>query len=255
MLKKRIIFSLLYDSGYFSLSRNFRLQRVGDLSWLRKNYNFDHVSKYIDELIVLDVSKDRRQPEKFSQVLKDLTERVFVPIASGGGINSFEKAKLLLDSGADKVIVNSALFKDLELIKKLACEFGSQCIVGSLDVKKIDEEYKLFIENGTKQVLKEKKQIIGILKSSPIGEIIIHSIDKDGTGQGYDFNSLEIFNNEVNLPVILSGGAGNSQHLISGLINERIDAVNTSHLFNFIGDGLKRARENAINSKIKLAKW
>ena len=136
MLKKRLIFTLLYDSGYFSLSRNFRLQRVGDLKWLKENYNFEYISRYIDELIVIDVSKEKREIKKFSNILKELTEKIFVPISSGGGIRKLEHAKILLDSGADKVIINTSIFKDIDLIKNLASEFGRQCIVGSLDIKK-----------------------------------------------------------------------------------------------------------------------
>ena len=101
MLKKRLIFTLLYDSGYFSLSRNFRLQRVGDLKWLKENYNFEYISRYIDELIVLDVSKEKREIKNFCNILKELTDKIFVPISSGGGIRKFEHAKILLDSGAD----------------------------------------------------------------------------------------------------------------------------------------------------------
>ena len=84
---------------------------------------------------------------------------------------------------------------------------------------------------------------------------MLHSIDRDGTGQGFDFDSLLFLNNKCNLPIIISGGAGNGRHLIEGLRDNRIDAVSSSHLFNFIGDGLKRARQEALENKIKLASW
>ena len=255
MLKKRLIFTLLYNSGYFSLSRNFRLQKVGDLNWLKENYNFEYISKYIDELIVLDVSKEKRDLDKFSQILKKLTERIFVPIASGGGVRKFEDAKCLLDSGADKVIINTSIFKDHNLVKNLASEFGNQCIVGSIDLKLINNQYSLYVNNGSEKVNKNKTEIISILKNSPIGEIIIHSIDKDGTGQGFDFECINFLKSQINLPMIISGGAGNGKHLIEGLKNINVDAVASSHLFNFVGDGLKKAREQALQNNIKLAKW
>ena len=241
MLKKRLIFALLYDSGFFCLSRNFRLQRVGDINWLKKNYNFDYISKYIDELIVLDVSKQNRNPINFSLVLKQLTENVFVPIASGGGVMSYENAKLLLDSGADKIILNTALFKNINLVKMLASEFGQQAIIGSLDLKKSDDSYSIYISNGTEKIPKNINHIKEVLNECPLGEIIIHSIDKDGTGQGYDFDSINILGEEFNLPIILSGGAGNSKHLIDGLLNNNVVAVSTSHLYNFVGNGRKLA--------------
>lgn len=255
MLKKRLIFTLLYNSGIFSLSRNFRLQNVGDIKWLNENYNFDYISKYIDELIILDVSKSQRDINKFSDILKRLTEKIFVPISSGGGITNYKYAKILLDSGADKVIINSSLFTNTNLINNLASDFGRQCIVGSIDLKKEDSEYKVYIKNGVEKIEKNNNEIINILKKCQIGEIMLHSIDRDGTGQGFDFKSLSFLNEDFNLPIIISGGAGNARHLIEGLKHNKIDAVSSSHLFNFVGDGLKRAREEAINSKITLAKW
>ena len=255
MLKKRLIFTLLYNSGIFSLSRNFRLQNVGDIKWLNENYNFDYISKYIDELIVLDVSRSSRDINAFSDILKTLTEKVFVPISSGGGIRKYEDAKILLDSGADKLVINSSLFTDKELINNLSSEFGRQCLVGSLDIKKQSNTYEAYIQNGSKKINKNNYEILSILKKCPIGEIMLHSIDRDGTGQGFDFDSLLFLNNKINLPIIISGGAGNGRHLIEGLKHNRIDAVSSSHLFNFIGDGLKIAREEAINNKIKLANW
>jgi len=110
MLKKRIIFTLLYDNGNFVLSRNFRLQKVGNLDWLKKNYDFSKISFYIDELVVLDVSRKNRDLNLFCENLKILTKDSFVPVAAGGGINSYEHASKLLKSGADKLVLNSSLF-------------------------------------------------------------------------------------------------------------------------------------------------
>ena len=255
MLKKRLIFSLLYDSGYFSLSRNFRLQRVGDIKWLKENYNFEYISKYIDELIVIDVSKKGRDRESFCKVLKELTEKIFVPISSGGGIREFDHAKKLLNAGADKVIINSSIFTDTNLVQSLASEFGRQCIVGSVDLKKTNENYSFYISNGTERINKSFPEIMKILKACPLGEIIIHSIDRDGTGQGFDLEVLSLLEKDIQLPIIISGGAGNGKHFVEGLKNKLVDAVSSSHLFNFVGDGLKKARSQAIESDILLAKW
>ena len=255
MLKKRLIFTLLYDSGYFSLSRNFRLQRVGDLKWLKENYNFEYISRYIDELIVIDVSKEKREIRKFCNILKELTEKIFVPISSGGGVRKFEHAKILFDSGADKVIINTSIFRDIDLVSNLASEFGRQCIVGALDIKKEKDSYNFYISDGKECVKKSMHEIDHILKESPLGEIILHSIDRDGTGQGYDLNSLSLINQKINIPIIISGGAGNSKHFIEGLRHNRVDAASSSHLFNFVGDGLKKAREQAIENNIPLAQW
>lgn len=255
MLKKRLIFNLLYDSGYFCLSRNFRLQKVGDLNWLKKNYNFDYVSNFIDELLVIDVSRKERDLTKFSSILKELTKSIFIPIASGGGITNSKDAKILLDSGADKIIINTSIFKKPDFVLELSKEFGSQCIVGSFDLKKKNHNYEFFINNGTERVKPSLEDVNKMIIELPFGEIIINSIDQEGTGQGYDFGIINSFNKNINKPIIMSGGAGNNQHLISGLLNQRIDAVSTSHLFNFVGDGLKLARESAIKNKIAIPYW
>jgi cyclase len=123
MLKKRLIFTLLYNNGSFMLSRNFRLQNVGNLEWLKKNYDFSHISYSIDELVVLDVTRGERKLEDFCSALKLLTDGCFVPIAAGGGINQIESARMLLRSGADKVVVNSELYSDNGFVGDLASEF------------------------------------------------------------------------------------------------------------------------------------
>ena len=101
--KKRIIFTLLYNSNRFVLSRNFRLQTIGDLNWLKRNYNFDNVAYHIDELLIFDVTRGKKDSDEFCKAVTQISENIFVPLTIGGGINSFEKAKLFFKSGADKV--------------------------------------------------------------------------------------------------------------------------------------------------------
>jgi cyclase len=255
MLKKRIIFTLLYNNGDFVLSRNFRNQKVGPITWLQKNYDFSQVAFYIDELIVLDVTRKERNLGKFCKTLQELTSGCFVPIAAGGGIRSIETARQLLRSGADKVVVNTALFEKEELIIELGKEFGQQCIVGSVDVKSVGKDYKIFTKNGSKKLINNPKDLFENLPDEMIGEIYLNSIDQDGTGQGYDFEIINLLPIDWRIPVIIAGGVGNSNHLIKGLENPRVDAAATAHLFNFIGDGLKKARSAAIDKKIFLALW
>ena len=255
MLKKRVIFVLLYDRGTFMLSRNFRLQKVGDLGWLKKNYNFFRVAFSIDELIILDVSRKDRDEEKFREHVRSLSEECFIPIAAGGGIRNVEHAQKLLYSGADKVVVNWLLAKDKNAITKIASKFGQQCLVASVDVKKIGDELRCFVENGTTMLSASLSEYLEDIMLLPIGELYLNSIDRDGTGQGYDYDLLDSLPTPMPIPIILAGGAGKDIHLIEGLNDSRVDAVATAHLFNFVGDGLINARNSLYKIKMNVAKW
>lgn len=256
MLKKRLIFTLLYDNGSFMLSRNFRLQKVGNLEWLKKNYDFSQISYSIDELIVLDVTRGKRNLEEFCSTLKLLTDGCFVPISAGGGINQVESARMLLRSGADKVVINSALYTSNGFVDKLAREFGQQCVVGSIDVKlSTTHRYQIWSENGVKCQIGSAEDWVKRIFHSPVGEVYLNSMDRDGTGQGYQLDLLELLPDIVSKPVILAGGAGNANHLYTGLQDLRVDAVATANLFNFVGDGLKKARKTLVNNGIVLPMW
>jgi cyclase len=256
MLKKRIIFTLLYDSGSFMLSRNFRLQRVGNLNWLQHNYNFTHIAFFIDELIVLDVTRGQRNLDAFCQTLEALTTGCFVPIAAGGGVRSVAQARQLLRSGADKIVVNTPLFNQPELVRELAQEFGQQCVVGSVDMKREQKSgYRIVTESGTLLLELEPAAALHWLDEQWVGELYLNSIDQDGTGQGYDLALLDQLPASCQVPVIMAGGVGNGAHLAVGFGEPRVDAVATAHLFNFVGDGLQRAREALVKQGGCLAVW
>ena len=255
MLKKRIIFTLLYDNGSFMLSRNFRLQEVGDLKWLKKYYNFSFISFSIDELIILDVTRGERDEAKFLEHVKSLTEECFVPIAAGGGIRGLEQARNLLHHGADKVVINTLLAEDHNVIREIAEEFGQQSIVASVDVKLINNEFTVWTDNGSKKQNKTIKEWLLNIYQLPIGEMYLNSMDNDGTGQGYKTELLDLLSEECHLPLILAGGAGKYSHFAEILSDRRVDAVATAHLFNFIGDGLEKSRAKLINDVSYLAMW
>ncbi len=256
MLKKRLIFTLLYDRGSFILSRNFRIQNVGNIEWLKKNYDFSQISYSIDELVVLDVTRGKKNLEEFCSTLKKLTDGCFVPISAGGGIKQIDSARMLLRSGADKVVINSELYSGNGFVGELAREFGQQCVVGSIDVKmSTTQNYQVWSENGVNCQPGSAKDWIEMVLNGSVGEIYINSMDRDGTGQGYDLGILDLLPKSVSKPVILAGGAGNAAHLSVGLMDMRVDAVATANLFNFVGDGLKKARESLVTNGIVLPMW
>jgi cyclase len=133
-------------------SRNFRLQKVGDLNWLEKNYKFQSIAFSLDELIVLNASRNNKNIHQFSSMISKLVSNVFIPIASGGGIKRMEDAELLFSSGADKLVLNSALIESPLLVKDLVNQYGSQSIVASIDYRIIDGAIIPFINNGTKKI-------------------------------------------------------------------------------------------------------
>jgi cyclase len=256
MLKKRLIFTLLYSAGSFMLSRNFRLQSVGNLEWLQRNYDFSHISYSIDELVVIDVTREKKNLDEFCDVLKSLTFNNFVPITAGGGVRTVDSARKLLRSGADKILINSGLFEEGNLAGRLAEEFGQQCVVGSVDLKRSKTgELQVWIRDGTVLIESQTLDLLEKAFEKDVGEIYLNSIDRDGTGQGFDMEILELLPIKVNKPLILAGGAGNSDHLLLGLKDSRIDAVATANLFNFVGDGLHKARHELVENGIVLPIW
>ena len=256
MLKKRLIFTLLYSSGSFMLSRNFRLQAVGSLDWLQRNYDFSRISNYIDELVVLDVTREKRNLDEFCEVLKSIALNNFVPITAGGGIKDVESARRLLRSGADKILINSGLFNKSNLARVLSEEYGQQCVVGSIDLKRSRSgEFQVWSEDGGNLNEAPARDLLKRVLKESVGEIYLNSMDRDGTGQGLDFGILELLPERVDKPIILAGGAGNYDHLMVGLKEPRVDAVATANLFNFVGDGLKKARQELVSGGIVLPMW
>uniref|UniRef100_UPI004048B241 HisA/HisF-related TIM barrel protein n=1 Tax=Algoriphagus sp. TaxID=1872435 RepID=UPI004048B241 len=255
MLRKRLIFSLIYNDGYFMQSRNFRLQKVGDLNWLEKNYKFRSIASSLDELVVLDASRSNKDIYQFASVITKLVSNVFIPIAAGGGISKIEDAELLFSSGADKLILNSSLFEYPLLVKDLVKKYGSQSIIASIDYRNINGDIIPFINNGTNKIKFGLNDYLDYLNDLDVGEIFLNSIDKDGTGFGYDLKLIEKIESKVTKPLIISGGAGNEKHFLEGLSIDGVSGVSTANLFNFIGEGLPNARRFLHNEGINLAKY
>jgi len=251
MLRKRIIFTLIYANGFFNQSRNFRLQKVGDIRWLEKNYKFQDIAFSLDELIVLNASRSDKGMVQFAEILGKLVDDVFIPVAAGGGIRSLKDAEMLFANGADKIVLNSCLHTDRSLVRKLVEKYGSQSIVASIDYK----GRNVFIGNGAEQLKESLENYVAYIESLNVGEIYLNSIEKDGTGFGYDVCLLEEISKVISIPLIIAGGAGNEVHLIEGLEIERVNAVATANLFNFIGDGLPNARVKALKSGCNLSNW
>lgn len=257
MFYKRITFSLLYSKGYFYLSRNFRLQKVGDLDWLERNYSFNETCQYIDELVFILVTKnpENKEIEDFFKSIDLIRKKIFAPIMIGGAIRNLENVKKCFENGADKIIINTES-KNSYLLNQISEVYGSQATSIMIDYKysQNTKKYEVFTKCGTKKSETDLYETIRILSDLNFGEFILHSINHDGTGNGYDLKMLDNISLKINKPILLMGGAGKPDHIISALKNKMISGVITANLYNFIGDGLKITRELAIKEGIEVAK-
>ena len=252
---KRIIFTLIYDRGFFMHSRNFRLQKAGDSNWIIKNYNFQEMSRHIDEIIFLDVSREEYPEEETKKDFKKVTDCCFVPISYGGKLRTIEQIEDKFKNGADKVVLNTTIFKNPEFVKEVSKIFGVQSIVASLDVCLKENKYLVYVENGSESTGLDLNSYLELETFNHVGEIYLNSIDKDGTGQGYDIEMAKKLSKEFKIPVIVAGGAGNFNHFAELLSESKIDALATANLFNFVGDGLAKSRESLIESGYNFPQW
>lgn len=255
MLRKRLIFTLIYCDGYFIQSRNFRLQKVGDINWLKKNYKFKHSSFSIDELIVLDASRTEKMSKKFLFDVEELAMDCLIPLSVGGGVDSLEKCKTLFSSGADKIVLNSSLTRNVDFVNTASNYYGTQSIVGSIDVRKSDSNYCVYIQDGKTEIEQSLLEYLVHIENIGVGEIYLNSIDRDGTGFGFDLELVDYLEQQNHLPLIIAGGAGNYNHFIEVLKKEHINAASTANLFNFMGDGLAITRTELLAQKINLSNW
>ncbi len=245
---KRIIFALLYRDGSYVLSRNFRLQRIGDIEWVLNNYGILDVSQGIDELMILDVSIGVETREQFRSEVAILADECFIPVTVGGGIVTVEEAGRLFSAGADKVLVNAALVRNPGLVIDLADKFGSQAVVVGCDVT----SDPMRITEARRDLVVSRLALGTRLRAAVelgAGEVCIQSVDRDGTGSGLDLElAKEASGSGVKVPVILMGGVGRAEHFLGGLRAPEVDAVATANLLNFVGDALVRARATVIEA-------
>lgn len=255
MLKKRLIFTILLQNNKIVLSRNFKLQSVGNIEWVIENFNIDSLFNSIDELVIINTNRFEEDFSIFCEQVANFSKNCFMPIAAGGGIISESHANNILNSGADKIIVNTILFENPDLVKSLIRKYGSQCIVASIDYKIVDGDRIVFIKNGTFNTELELSKVIKNIINLGVGEIYLTSIDRDGTGLGYDLEGLNKVVSMSTIPVIASGGIGKIEQFTEGILTCNVEGVSTANLFNFVGDALFDARKHLIDSGIDIAVW
>lgn len=231
MLAKRIIPCLDVKDGQTVKGVNFEnLRYAGDPVELAKKYSNDGA----DELVFLDITATNERRKTTAEMVSKVAKQVFIPFTVGGGIKSLDEMKIMLTAGADKVAINSAAVKSPDLIKTGATYFGSQCIVVAIDAKKIDNEFFVFINAGKVNTGIKLQDWAKQVESLGAGEILLTSMDADGTQNGFDIPMTKLVSQSVKIPVIASGGAGaNSQHFVDVFEQGCADAALAASIFHF----------------------
>ena len=232
MINPRIIPILLLRNGGLVKTMNFKNPiYLGDPINAVRIFN----EKEVDEIVLLDIEASIKEQEPNYKTIKDIVSEGFMPMGYGGGLNSIERIKKLFDTGIEKVIINSALF-DFKLIEKAASIFGCQSIVVSIDTREIKHgNYKVYTMSGNRQHNVTPVDIADKVVNSGAGEIIIQSIDRDGTMIGYDLAIIKSISDGVSVPVVASGGAGTIAHFRDAIFKAHASAVAAGSIFVFKG--------------------
>ena len=227
----RVIPCLDVDAGRVVKGVNFvSLRDAGDPVELAAQYD----EQGADEIIFLDITASSDNRETIVDLAERAAEQVFIPFTIGGGIRSVDDARLLLRAGADKVSVNSAAVERPELITELAESFGSQCVVVAIDAKSNnDETWNVYVKGGREDTGLDVVAWATEVSRRGAGEILLTSMDGDGTRNGYDLELTRSIADAVTVPVIASGGVGSLQHLIDGAIDGHADALLAASIFHF----------------------
>ncbi len=230
MLAKRIIACLDVRDGSVVKGVNFEgLRQAGDPAALARRYNVEG----IDELVILDVTATLEGRRALARTINAVSRELFIPLAVGGGIRSEEDAAAAVDAGADKISLNSAALANPSLITTLATRYGSQAVVVAIDAKRADERFVVYSRSGSTNAGREAVEWAREAADRGAGEILLTSIDKDGTRSGFDCELTAAVSDAVRIPVIASGGAGNFAHFVEVFTAGRADAALAASIFHF----------------------
>jgi cyclase len=250
MLAKRIIPCLDIDKGRVVKGVNFvGLIDAGDPIEVAKRYEKEGA----DELVYLDITASHERRGIFLDLVKQTAEQVFMPLTVGGGIQTIEDIKSVLRAGADKVSLNTAGVKNPSIIKEGAEKFGRQCIVVAIDAKKIsDKKWHIFIHGGRTDTGIDAIEWAKKAVMLGAGEILLTSMDADGTKNGYDIALTKAITESVNVPVIASGGAGKKEDFLEVFQKTTVDATLAASLFHFKQLGIKQLKEYLKQNNVEI---
>lgn len=230
MLTKRIIPCLDIKDGRTVKGVNFvGLRDAGDPVELAQRYT----SEGADELVFLDITATKEKRRTLVALVRDIASHINIPFTVGGGIQTVDEIEEILKAGADKVSLNSAIVRDPGLITRAADAFGSQAIVAAVDAKRVGDHWEVFVKGGSEPTGLDAIEWIEKAEKLGAGEILLTSMDRDGTKSGFDIDLLRTVDERVTIPVIASGGAGTVQHCCDAVSLGKADAVLAASIFHF----------------------
>lgn len=251
MLAKRIIPCLDVRDGRVVKGKNFiNLTDVSDPVALAKRYS----ESGADELVFYDITASFEGRKLFTEILKKVASSIFIPLTVGGGVNSVDDFSRVLAYGADKVSVNTGALDDPSLISRAAKKFGNQCVVLSMDVKRVDGKFIVFGKGGRENRGRDALEWAKFAEDSGAGEIVVNSIDTDGVKRGFDIEMLQAVCSVVNIPVIASGGAGKIEDFCRLFKTTGADAGLGASVFHFgeidINNLKRRLKEDGVEVRL-----
>ena len=253
-LAKRIIPCLDVDNGRVVKGINFvNIRDAGDPVEVAARYNREGA----DEITFLDITASSDNRETILHVVEDVASQVFIPLTVGGGVRKLEDIRNMLNAGADKVAINTAAVFNPELVKEASEYFGSQCIVVAIDAKQVSAEgeplkWNIFTHGGRKDVGIDAVEWATKMSEYGAGELLVTSMDKDGTKTGFNLALTKAITDAVSIPVIASGGVGNLQHLADGVLKGGADAVLAASIFHFSEYTIGEAKQYMADQGIEM---
>lgn len=240
MLAKRIIPCLDVHGGRVVKGVNFEnLRDAGDPVAMAAYYDREGA----DELVFLDISASAQRRKTMVEVVENTARQVFIPFAVGGGISTIDDIRSILNAGADKISINSAAVKDPALIREAAGKFGSQCIIVAIDARaNVDGSWEVYINGGKVATGLDVLEWVKTVEKQGAGEILLTSMDRDGTEDGYDIELTAAISDTVHIPVIASGGAGSLEHLQEVVTAGKADAVLCASIFHYREYTIRQAK-------------
>ena len=240
MLKNRIIPCLDVKNGRVVKGINFvNLKDAGDPVEQAKIYSDGGA----DEICFLDITASNENRDTILDVVEKTSKKCFVPLTVGGGIRSVEDINKLLSYGADKVSINTAAVKNPKVVYESSKKFGSQCIVVAIDAKKNKNGWDVFTHGGRNNSGVDALEYAKLMEENGAGELLVTSMDRDGTQVGYDIDLMSKISTKVNIPIIASGGVGNLNHLVDGIKSGKASAVLAASIFHYGKYTIKEAKE------------